>query len=306
MSSQDAFNAANIFASTTDNTFAAPAPKWTSVLNFLDSFTAYVFDNSNQKNTVPMDFFPPKTVLWTITRIFIQSFTVYTFAVLLPYVKGYPKFVFGAILWLWSWWLGNFAYYSLTGLLLAESVIVYDLPSYANKKFFSIIPAWTIPTFWLCIGIFLKYLFGDGFPQNRNEWLVHDDSQTGLPWYDFDPSTEGYPRVDNWLVAANAMVLLEMFSSLRAVFSLNPVLRFLGRISYSLFLVEGAIFQSLGPIIWEHMSVRGHQDGSAAIIAAQFFACVPLAIVIGTIFHFVVEVPSVWFARKLWAWLIAE
>lgn len=306
MASQNAFGAAEPFANALDNTFVAPAAKWKSVLNYLDSLTAYVFDNSNAINSVPMDFFPPRGVLWTVTRNFIQSYTLYAFAILLPYVRGTPKFVFGAILWLWSWWLGNFAYYSLTGLFIAEGVVVYDLGSLGTKKLFKAIPAWTIPAFMLCIGVMLKYIFGDAFPDHRNEWVAHDNSQTGLLWTDFDPSATGYPRVDDWLVAANAMILIEMFPAARALFAANPVLLFLGRISYSLFLVEGAIFQSLGPLIWQHMVVAGHNTGSAAIVAAQFFACVPLALLVATIFHLLVEMPTDVFSRKAYIWLTAD
>lgn len=69
--------------------------------------TASFFDDSDSKTSAAALFLPPRGTLPYITRIFMQSFTVYTIAILLPYTRTVPKVVGLALFGLATWWIGE-------------------------------------------------------------------------------------------------------------------------------------------------------------------------------------------------------
>lgn len=232
------------------------------------------------------------------------------------------------------------------GLTLAELAVAYDLaelskhaipipmPKRLLKSGRMHIPSWAPPALLLALGTTFKYLWEDKFPQDRDDNIVwHANQSTGGFNTGFNLSEQHYPRLDDWFFAAGAMFLIEMSSKVRRVLD-NPVFRQLGRLSFrtcavsipahdrptscvltffllplvrtALYLLSGIIFLSLGTLIHNHLVHSQGWTNEANVLAAVFFAVVPVALVSAEIFQRIVEEPSFISARFGFNWLRAE
>lgn len=98
---------------------------------------------------------------------------------------------------------GSWAWYSLTGLALAELVVAYDLPALAKHRVHRHGPQlWMVPTVMLALGVALKYL-GALIPEMRNDELVahaaRDDGSlnwvsTASQQYESSTDAQAVPR----------------------------------------------------------------------------------------------------------------
>ena len=241
------FHHASALAADLSNPIAEPPARWSSVLQYVNALTAYFFDNSGALPSVPAVFIPLSGIIAFLTRCFIQSYSVYTFVVLLPYTRTQPKFAFGAALTVWAWWVNSWAWYSLTGMLLAEAVVVYDFPALAATP---ILQKWRRVQIWLpfalslILGITLKYLWAAAFPDRRDDELVaHVDRKTGYFLVDPQPSEILRPRLDDYFVATGILGLIELSTKARFVLD-NRVLKSLGRISFREFAGRLSLHQN--------------------------------------------------------------
>ena len=76
--------------------------------------------------------------------------------------------------------------------------------------------------------------------------------------------------------------------------------------STALYLLSGTIFMSLGTLLWQHLTANGYSSHGPALLAIVFFSCVPVALAGATLFHFLVEMPTMLLARKFFVWLTEE
>ncbi|PWN53095.1 hypothetical protein IE53DRAFT_400805 [Violaceomyces palustris] len=311
------FSAAQTFSKRVGNAFAQPPPIWESTIQYFYTLVGYFFDTSDSMITTGMLFFQPRGIIWFIPRVFMESYTIYTFSYLLPFTVTKWKFIFLGVFTLALWWIGSFGWYSLTGLTLTELVVVYDLPSLARQGICLPLPRFvsrwrsnlTLSTYippvtLLGLGTLLKYLWATKFYDQRNDEIVwHASQTTGGFNTGFEVTETAYPRLDDWFLVAGSFYLLEMGPGLvRRLFD-NPILKHLGRISFSLFLVSGMIIMSLGPLIQNHLFVSQGWRNESGILGVCFVSLVPLCLISAEIFHRLIDEPSCLFARFMFKWM---
>jgi len=311
------FKQAGFFAAVKANPYAAPPPLWGSSIEYFNSLTGFFFATEDSYLDLGVRAVPPTPIMWFVPRVFQQSFTCYTFAYMMPFILTKHKFWSLSIFALATWWLGIWGWYSLTGLILAEAVVAYDLPGIVAHGIPIPVPAFIrktkrvhlnafVPPFLImCLGITLKYLW-NFFPDRKYDEIIwHFDKDSGGLNHDFPVFTTAYPRLDDWFVCAGAMFLMEMSHKVRVIFD-NPLLKHFARISFPLFLLSGTVFLSLGTWLHQHLRNSRNWTDETALLGVEFAACVPLALAVATAFHFVIEEPSIIFARWFFQWLRKE
>lgn len=304
------FNRASRFAELTSNPLAQPPHIWTSTLEYVNSAFDLFFNVNSLKTDRGAAFLPPSGLAWVIPIAFQQSFTAYTFSILMPYTTLSAKlWAFAGFITV-SYWLGSWAWYTLTGLQLAEMTTCYlsllptaGLPLDRHGK--RHMPAWLVPGLFLALGITLKYLWASMPSRRDDEYNFHARMADGSLNRGLNPSTTPYPRVDDYLVATGAMVLLELSPMTQRVFS-NAVFKFFGRISFALYLVSGTVCLSLGSFLYLHLVEQKGWTDLSHVSAVLFFACTPVCILAAAIGHFAVEAPAMAGARWLFDYMRRE
>lgn len=240
------FKSATQMSLDTSNKFAQPPQIWDSTIEYFNSVVGLFFSIRDNLTDRPVTFVPPSGILWFVPRVFQQTFTVITFSYLLPFTIFKYKFAFLLIFILVTYWIGSWAWYSLTGLMIAELTIAY-LPLIGKNKNGSLlgmgmgmvplnksgkfrIPSWLLPLFLFGLGTTLKYLWAS-IPERRFDEINYHTKYGGGLNRDFDTATNAYPRIDDYLVATGALFLIELNPFVRKCFD-NVVFKQLGRISF--------------------------------------------------------------------------
>lgn len=214
----------------------------TSVPMRLDGFIVYfnsLFQifwlNKNYSNQAANNVFPSGT-LWIVSVLFQQSYTVYMTMVIVPCtrtswrVKAMLAFIVAAF-WVHSW-----AWYSITGLLLADAVLNMDFASRSRKgfKLFKYdLPLWPLYATMVFTGILLHFIFISGLEHMRdNELYGHTGIYTGGMLNERMDKDQPMARLDNYLVILGSILLIETFELPRSVLS-GSFFVALGRRSFS-------------------------------------------------------------------------
>lgn len=180
----------------------------------------------------------PSQTLCILTLIYAQSYTVYMTMLITPYtraawrVKAYIAFV------LTSWWVQSWAWYSITGLLLADAVVNMRYRERAAKGVRIWRTSWRCPTWIPCLvlmaaGLAMQYLWTAWRPEYANRELT---AHTGL-YYSGGLNTkvdekEPQARDDDYLLLLGFFLLLESSGFLQRIFS-NSFSVYMGRRSLS-------------------------------------------------------------------------
>lgn len=181
--------------------------------------------------------FPTQT-LWILNAIYSQSYTVYMTMVIIPYTRNRWRVQAFMIFIATAWWVQSWAWYSITGLLLADAVMNMEFKKKAQHGihvFRSIrCPSWVPSVLLLLGGLVMQYLWTAWRPEYSNAELR---AHTGLYYTGglnnhYDP-TQPQARDDNYLVILGFFLLLESFDFLQFVFS-NKFFLYLGRRSLSM------------------------------------------------------------------------
>ncbi|KAK0524259.1 hypothetical protein OC834_005602 [Tilletia horrida] len=300
-----AFKYAAELSRETSNDLAMPPRIWQSSLTYFNSIVDLMMSEGFALNERGIAFLPPSTFSYVIPIIFRQTYSIMPIAWLLPYTVLRWKGIFVFVFIMAAWWSGRWSFYSSTGLAIAELMVVYlpSLPRSVNITRSGSIKFWLplIPLTTMAAGIFLKYYFAN-IPEHSDYMAVHVDVETGR-WIEAPDPKYAYTRLDDYFVAASALLLLELAPrAVRAGFD-NALLRWLGRISFALFLTSGTVMLTLGSVIRHHLVHAMSITESSKILAAVFFATVPVSLVTAEIFWWTVEYPSVLFSKWLWAWI---
>lgn len=187
----------------------------------------------------------PGQTLWIVTAIFQQSFTVYATMLTIPYTRKLWQLVGGFCFIVTAWWVQSWAWYTITGLYIANVVMNMDfkkrskagipvgrwqpISQFEDWRF----PSWIVYTFLCTAGLVMQYLWTAWKPDLENaEIRIH----TG-EYYTGGLNTNfilGAPeaRDDNYLFLLGAFLFLETTDWLQMVFR-NPVFVYLGRRSFS-------------------------------------------------------------------------
>ena len=182
----------------------------------------------------------PSQTLWIINAIYQQSYTIYVTMIIIPYTRNKWRVQGSFFFIITAWWVQSWAWFSITGLLIADMVMNMDFKAKAQRG----IPIWgtsrRCPAWIPCLiilisGLLMQYIWTAWRPDLVNkEYLIH----TGL-YYTPGLNTNDngrYPqaRDDNYLFLLGFFLLLESSDMLQYIFN-NPFLKFLGRRSLSMY-----------------------------------------------------------------------
>jgi hypothetical protein len=183
----------------------------------------------------------PSWTLWVPSAIYLQSYTVYIFMVVLPYsrptwhITGLLMFAFG------SWWFNSWGWYSATGLFLADIAINPPLRTaffrgWSNERGSVRMPYWALGMVFLGIGTGLKYMWTAALPQDfwNGEAHAHPARYLGGSSFGYSDGTQPYPRMDNWLVIVGLMMLVEYSEVAQKILGSKPF-KLVGRRALSKF-----------------------------------------------------------------------
>ncbi|CAD0094269.1 unnamed protein product [Aureobasidium vineae] len=267
----------------------------------------------------------PSWTLWVPSAVYLQSYTVYIFMVVLPYsrpswhVTGLLMFAFG------SWWFNSWGWYSATGLFLADVAVNPPLRTamfrgYSNESGSVRMPYWSLAVLMLGIGTGLKYMWTAGLDNLywSGESHAHPARYLGGSSFGYFDGTQPYPRMDNWLVIVGILLLVEFSEVTKSILSSKP-LKTVGRrslskppflhcfmeplliVSQAYFLVSTLLMYTAGIKLFLYCNVSAGLS-SAAAKAVAFFVVLPASILCGELFHWAIDKPAVWAGHAVFDW----
>lgn len=223
------------FCTLTGNTSLVPGLYLipTSLANFNAIFEIFWVSHIFQSQAGNWAF--PTQMLWVVSVLFQQSYTVYMTMVIIPYTRQRWR-VIGAIGFiLTAWWVYSWAFYSIAGLLIADAVMNMDLRPGGSTSFSILgfrIPIWLLGLFAFLAGFALQFTWVAALPQYENAELYYHTGlySTGGINYGVDTAA-AQMRADCWLIVVGFSLLLETSSVLQTIFR-SRFLVFLGKRSF--------------------------------------------------------------------------
>lgn len=179
----------------------------------------------------------PTQMLWVISAVFQQSYTVYMTMVIIPYTRASWR-VFGAFAFiLTAWWVYSWAWYSISGLLIADAVMNMDLRPGGSGSYFTIskfhIPFWILGAVLMIAGFTMQFVWVAARPDLQNaELFYHTGIYTTGGLNTGVDVTAAQIRADCYLIVMGFSLILETSSFLQSIFG-NKFLVLLGRRSLS-------------------------------------------------------------------------
>jgi hypothetical protein len=178
----------------------------------------------------------PSGTLWIVSVLFQQSYTVYITMVIIPStrtswrVKAMLAFILAAF-WVQSW-----AWYSVTGLLIADAVLNMNF-QYRSRNGFRIgrfkVPIWPLYAAMVFTGVVLQFFFISWKTSMRNNELYgHTALYEGGMLNENLDEDQPMARVDNYLIILGTTLLIETFEWPRRVLRGSAFVT-LGRRSFS-------------------------------------------------------------------------
>ena len=179
----------------------------------------------------------PSQTLWIVNVVYNQSFTVFMVMVAVPFTRPAWRLQMGAVFIATAWWVQSWAWYSVTGMLIADAVMHMDFLARAAQgiKIWRDwrLPAWVPAGAVLLAGLVMQYVWVAARPELTNsELLAHTSLYTADALNYKVKSNEPQARDDNYLFIVGFFLLLEMFEPLQAAFA-NRVFVYLGKRSLS-------------------------------------------------------------------------
>ena len=225
------------FSALTGNVSIAIPYSLPTALSYFNSVFNLFWTTSKFPEQAGNTAFPSQT-LWVVTVIYAQSYTLFITMVIIPYtraewrVKAYLCFIFTA------WWVQSWAWYSITGLLLADIVMNMGYQERAERglklwRTSKRCPIWVPFGILMTAGLVWQYLWTDWRPKNQSE-----NFRTGTGLYYpggidiHDNVTEPPPKSNDYLLLVGFFFLLESSGFLQRLFK-NSLLLYLGRRSLS-------------------------------------------------------------------------
>jgi len=146
--------------------------------------------------------------LWSISVIYTQSYTVYLAAVIIPYTRARWRVGAWTIFILTAWWVQSWAWYSISGLFLADAVLHMHLRERLSDRILLRlgksstihIPGWVFGVFFVLAGGTSQYFWREWRPR-------FGEGQSDVA----QPSA----REDDYLLVIGTLLLLESLPWLR-------------------------------------------------------------------------------------------
>jgi hypothetical protein len=223
------------FFNDTGNVSTSTPMRFRNFLVYFNSLFDIFWLNSQYSSQAANLAFPSGT-LWIVSVLFQQSYTVYITMVIVPCtrtswrVKAMLAFILAAF-WVQSW-----AWYSVTGLLIADAVLNMDFQS-RSRHGFQIgklrVPLWPLYATMVFTGIALQFFFISWKTDMRNDELYgHTGLYTGGMLNERLDEDQPMARVDNYLIILGVQLLIETFELPRRVLRGGAFVA-LGRRSFS-------------------------------------------------------------------------
>ncbi|KAK3673539.1 hypothetical protein LTR78_006443 [Recurvomyces mirabilis] len=270
----------------------------TSIVNFNSIFEIFWVSHNFSYQAGNWAF--PTQTLWVITAIFQQSYTVFAVMVIIPFTRKSWRLSGATFFILTAWWVYSWAWFSISGLLLADMIVSMDFKAkfLANR-------IWTVSVGLLCMaaGFAMEFIWATIRPELRNAEIKYHTGlySTGGINTTVD-ATAPQLRADNYLVIVGFFVLLESTHFLQKAFA-NPVFTFLGRRSLSYFLLQSIIVYTLGIRVAMEI-MNGSIETYSRASGVAFIASLLVTVVAGEVFYWLLDVPSQQFARLAFAWIL--
>ncbi|KAF2650849.1 hypothetical protein K491DRAFT_638477 [Lophiostoma macrostomum CBS 122681] len=246
----------------------------------------------------------PSGTLWIVSLLFQQSYTVYMTMVTIPHTRASWRVKAFLVFIATAWWVESWAWYSVTGLLLADVVLNMNFQLRSRSGFMlrqTRIPIWPLYAVLISTGVLLQYLFIAWRPDMRNNELM---GHTGL--YNAEPLNGGVDlsqpqaRDDNYLIILGCMLLVETFDWLQRILR-TRVLVAMGKRSFSIFLMQPLMIYTAGIKLYMYLHAAGTNHELATFVC--FVVCLPLTAVASEMFYRIVDVPSMAVAKEVWEWI---
>jgi hypothetical protein len=208
------------FLSLTGNISTVAPLQFRNFLVYFNSlFDIYWVTNNYHSQAANLAF--PSGTLWIVSVLFQQSYTVYMTMIIVPYTRPSWRVKALGVFVLTAWWVQSWAWYSVTGLLIADAVQNMDLKAKSQTGFAMgkrKVWLWPLYVIIVAVGFLLQYLFVAWRPEYRN---VELKGHTGL--YNSGSLNEGLDldgpqaRDDNYLIVLGILMLVETFEGCQRV-----------------------------------------------------------------------------------------
>nr|POE65012.1 hypothetical protein CFP56_34680 [Quercus suber] len=242
--------------------------------------------------------FPTQT-LWMVSVIYQQSYTVYMTMVIVPYTRKSWRLWGAAVFIITAWWVYSWAWFSISGLLIADAVVNMDLKAKCQAHR---LPVMIAAAVMMVAGYFMCFYWVDVRPDLQYEEI---DYHTGLynsgGLYSND-ITAPLLRADNYLVICGFHLFLESTDFLQMIFR-NPALVFIGKRSFSYFLLQSIIVYTVGIKLATSMMSDGTLEHYAAGSGVAFIVSLLVTVSAGELFYWIFDVPSQKVGRFLFTWI---
>lgn len=224
------------FKRDTDNEVIEVPYKIPKVLTYFNSVFGLFWTTRDFATQAGNTAFPARQ-LWIVNAIFQQSYTVYMAMVIIPYTRPTWRLKGYAIIIVTAWWVQSWAWFSFTGLALADTVnnMGFRENSKRGIKIWRSIrcPTWLLYTVLTAAGLVMHYLWKAWRPEYHQKVMVaHAGLYNNGPLnQDYDPR-QPLARDDDYFLLLGLFLFVEHFEGLRYVLA-NPLFMYLGRRSLS-------------------------------------------------------------------------
>ncbi|KAH7072660.1 hypothetical protein BKA63DRAFT_567260 [Paraphoma chrysanthemicola] len=285
------------FIDATGNVSTVTPMRFRNFLVYFNSLFDIFWVNKKYNDQAANKAFPSGT-LWIVSVLFQQSYTVYMAMVIVPFTRTSWRVKAFLTIIVTAFWVQSWAWYSVSGLLIADAVLNMDFQSRSRSGFqlnkFSV-PIWPLYAVAVFVGVLMQFLTISWSPQMRNDELyAHTGLYTDGLLNENRDENETSARIDSYLVILGVSLLIETFEPLQTLLR-SKVLVAIGRRSFSICVYTAGIK------LWMHLHNAGGNEAVNTLIC--FIVCTPLVAVASEIFYRLVDNPSVGVARGLWSWM---
>jgi hypothetical protein len=206
-----------------------------SLANFNAIFMTFWITHTFQAQAANWAF--PSQMLWVITAVFQQSYTVYMAMVIIPYTRARWRVIGAFAFILTAWWVYSWAWYSISGLLIADAVMNMGLRPGGTGSHLTLfkvnLPFWAIGAVFMAAGFSMQFIWTAARPDLQNAELFYHTGiyNTGGLNTSVDV-TASQIRADCYLIVMGFSLILETSGVLQSVFR-SKFLVLLGRRSLS-------------------------------------------------------------------------
>ena len=255
------------FMSRTNNNVAPVPYVLPNALTYMNSLLGLFAINKNYADQAA-NYAMPGGTAFNLSIVYQQAMTVYMTMVIIPYthnnwrVKGMLVFIVTA------WWIQSWAWYSITGMLLADVVLNMDyraafdrgLPISVFPELLRVpivkkiirreekwgavirIPSWLLVTCLMLAGMIMQYIWTDWRPQDRDLELTGHTAEYYSGGLNTDPDPNSpVARDDNYFLILGFLLLVEGSQRLRYILTFPPLV-YLGDRSLSKSLLKSTAF----------------------------------------------------------------